>query len=289
MDDSEVPTLNEASMQTSNDICVEIRNVSKTYIKSSGKEKTHFHALENVNLQICKNEFIALLGPSGCGKTTLLKIIDGLIAPDSGQVLVDGKVISGPGLDRGFVFQQFLLLPWRDALGNVKFPLENDKTLTEEEKVDIARKYLSLVGLKGFERHYPHELSGGMQQRVGFARALVVDPKILLMDEPFGALDAMTREVLQLQILEITRQVNKTILFVTHDIDEAIILADRIIVMSCRPGKIREVVKVNLPNPRPKDVSLIRENPEFSKMRSHIWKILEGELVKSGAYQGCFK
>lgn len=260
---------------------VEVENVSKTFIKTSGKTKTTCHALNNANLKIREHEFIALLGPSGCGKTTLLRIIDGLITPDHGMVRIRGEPIKGPGLDRGFVFQQFLLLPWRDALSNVRFGLDSVTGMSDSDKTSLAKKYIDIVGLNGFEKHYPHELSGGMQQRLGFARALAVDPQILLMDEPFGALDAMTREVLQIQILEIAQKVHKTILFVTHDIDESVILADRVVVMTARPGRIKEEVEVNLPKPR--DVSKIRLMPEFAKLRTHIWKLLETELLQSNA------
>lgn len=262
-------------------VLVEINNVSKTFVKTSGKKKTKVQALDNATLKIREHEFIALLGPSGCGKTTLLRIIDGLITPDNGEVLIEGKPVKGPGLDRGFVFQQFLLLPWRDALGNVRFGLDSVRNMDEAKKNDLARKYIDMVGLAGFERHYPNELSGGMQQRLGFARALAVDPRILLMDEPFGALDAMTREVLQMQILEIAKKVQKTILFVTHDIDESVILADRVVVMSARPGRIREEVEVTLPKPR--DVTKIRKMPEFAELRTHIWTLLEAELMKTDA------
>jgi NitT/TauT family transport system ATP-binding protein len=262
-------------------VLVEINNVSKTFVKTSGKKKTKVQALDNATLRIREHEFIALLGPSGCGKTTLLRIIDGLITPDNGEVLIEGKPVRGPGLDRGFVFQQFLLLPWRDALGNVRFGLDSVRDMDEAKKNDLARKYIDLVGLAGFERHYPNELSGGMQQRLGFARALAVDPRILLMDEPFGALDAMTREVLQMQVLEIAKKVHKTILFVTHDIDESVILADRVVVMSARPGRIREEVEITLPKPR--DVTKIRKMPEFAELRTHIWALLEAELMKTDA------
>jgi len=261
--------------------CIETVNLSKTFTKRKGKDKSKVCVLDNISIKIKRNEFVCLLGPSGCGKTTLLKIINGLVKPDSGEVLIDGKRVVGPGLDRGFVFQQFLLLPWRDALGNVRFALDNSRALTKQQKEETARKYIKLVGLEGFEKHYPHELSGGMQQRIGFARALAVDPEILLMDEPFGALDAMTREILQVQILDVMSRLKKTIVFVTHDIDEAVVLADRILVMCSRPGRVKAELEVPLPRPRPNDISSIKKSPEFVETRAKIWKLLESELLQS--------
>ncbi len=212
-----------------------------------------------------------IIGPSGCGKTTLLKIIDGLIPSDGGQIFLDGKPISQPGPDRGVVFQEFRLFPWRRILENVEYGLEV-QGVAKEERREIAKKYIKLVGLSGFEKHYPGELSGGMQQRVGLARALTLNPKILLMDEPFGSLDAQTRERLQDEILNIWSKTKKTIIFVTHGIDEAIYLADRILVLTCAPSQIKEIIKIDLPRPRNKyDV---RALPKFSQYRKRLRKDL---------------
>ena len=219
------------------------------------------------------------MGPSGCGKTTLLDILAGLSQPDEGTCTIDGNPITGPGLDRGVVFQQYALLPWRTALHNVTFMLEAkefDKNLQEEH----AKKYLSLVGLSGFEDRYPHELSGGMKQRVAIARALAIEPEVLLMDEPFAAVDAQSREFLQTDLLKIAYTTHKTVVFITHSIDEAVFLADRVAVMTARPGVIKEIVDV--PIPREKRLTEdVKFTPEFVNVRRELWELIKEEVIKS--------
>jgi NitT/TauT family transport system ATP-binding protein len=228
-----------------------------------------------VSLQVRPREFVCVVGPSGCGKTTLLRLIDGLIEPDSGEILMDGRHAPKPGAHMGFVFQSFRLLPWRTVTHNVEFPLEVQNVPRAERK-RRAEQYLGLVGLKNFEDSYPHELSGGMQQRVGLARALALEPEALLMDEPFAALDAQTREVLQIELSRIWDQTNIAVVFVTHSLDEALFLADRIVLMGPRPGSVHEVLDVNLPRPRWEyDV---RAAPEFIDTRAHLWATLRGML-----------
>ncbi|MGI0084893.1 MAG: ABC transporter ATP-binding protein, partial [Nitrososphaerales archaeon] len=207
---------------------------------------------------------------------------NGLIQPDSGQVIFNGKRVTSPPPKMGFVFQQFGLLPWRSVIKNVEFGLEL-RNVPQEERKEIAEKYIGLVGLSGFENHYVHEISGGMQQRVGLARALTIDPDVLLMDEPFASVDMQTREILQKQLLEIIKgAVRKTTLFVTHNIDEAIYLSDEIILLSTRPGQVKDVISVNLPPERWKyDV---RQHPEYLKLRDRIWKFLESEIMEKGVF-----
>jgi NitT/TauT family transport system ATP-binding protein len=254
---------------------VEIKNVSHRFTKGSGKEMTETQAVCNANLDVEKEEFLVMLGPSGCGKTTLLRLIDGLIKPTEGEILVEGKPVTGPGFDRAVVFQSMNLLPWRNTFQNVVFGLEV-KGISDEEKKSTAQKYIDMVGLSGFENHYPHELSGGMQQRVGIARALAVNPKILLMDEPFGYLDALTRMSLQVELLEITSKHKKTVIFITHDLDESIFLGDRVVLMSCRPGRITDIFPIDLPRPRPGHD--IRNTEQFQSIRARIWDKLKEEL-----------
>jgi NitT/TauT family transport system ATP-binding protein len=210
---------------------------------------TQLVALDGVNLQVMDGEFVAIVGPSGCGKTTFLSVVDGLIAATGGRVLVDGEVVTRPGPDRAVVFQDASLLPWRTVLGNVRYGLECLGARGGEADAR-AGKLIALVGLSGFEHHYPHELSGGMQQRVGIARALVHEPALLLMDEPFAALDAQTRTLLHGQLQEIWTETKKTILFVTHSVGEAVRLADRIVVLHAHPGRIRREIPVQLAHPR---------------------------------------
>lgn len=230
-------------------------------------------ALDTVNFEIQEGEFVAFVGPSGCGKTTMLRIIQGLESASSGEILIDGKTVNGPGHDRSFVFQQYGLLPWLTAGDNLDFALQA-KGITEPARKEAIKRALELVGLKGFADHYPHQLSGGMQQRIGIARALAVEPDMLLMDEPFGALDALTREVLQNEMLQLTERMKKTVLFVTHSVDEAVCLADRVVVMSPRPGRIREIVLIDIPRPRTALGALIREMPEYVHKRHLIWNLL---------------
>ena len=223
------------------------------------------------------SEFISLVGPSGCGKTTFLRILDGLIPHDDGEILLDGKAVIKPGPDKGFVFQESSLLPWRTVLDNVILGLELQGVDNRKARKK-AERYIALVGLAGFERHYPHELSGGMQQRVNLARALIVDPQVLLMDEPFASLDAQTREIMQAELLKMWNQTKKTVIFVTHQIEEAIYLSDRVVVFSARPAKIREIVKVDIARPRSLNV---KRNKEFLDLADHVWSIIQEEVLKS--------
>lgn len=246
---------------------LEVRRLSKIFFEQNDPHKPGLVALYNISLAIRKNEFVSLLGPSGCGKTTLIRIIAGLLTADRGEVLVNSQVVNSPGRDRCMVFQQFGLLPWRTVMSNVEFGLEIDGVPREERRT-LAEKYLELVGLKGFENYYPHQISGGMQQRVGIARALSKKPEILLMDEPFGAVDAQTREQLQEELLKIWAQTENTVVFVTHSIDEAIYLSDRVVVMQARPGRIKEEVTIDLPRPRWEGD--IKADPRFAQLRAHL-------------------
>jgi ABC-type nitrate/sulfonate/bicarbonate transport system ATPase subunit len=246
---------------------LEVRQLSKVFFEQNDPSRPGLVALYNISLAIKKNEFVSLLGPSGCGKTTLIRIIAGLIPADKGEIRVDGRTVTAPGQDRCMVFQQFGLLPWRTVVNNVEFGLEIDG-MPRDERRTIAQKYLELVGLKGFEDYYPHQISGGMQQRVGIARALSKKPEILLMDEPFGAVDAQTREQLQEELLKIWAQTDTTVVFVTHSIDEAIYLSDRVVVMQARPGRIKEEVAVDLPRPRWEGD--VKADPRFAQLRAHL-------------------
>ena len=238
------------------------------------RTNTRLMALGGVNLKIMDGEFVSIVGPSGCGKTTFLSVVDGLIAATSGRILVDGKVVTKPGPDRAVVFQDASLLPWRTVLRNVLYGLECLGVKAREAK-ERAAHFIEMVGLSGFEHHYPYELSGGMQQRVNLARALVMDPKILLMDEPFASLDAQTREVMQEELLRIWVQANKTVLFVTHQIDEAIYLSDRIVVFSGRPGHVKEIIPVAIE--RPRRLAVKRET-RFHQIEDRIWSLIEEDV-----------
>jgi ABC-type nitrate/sulfonate/bicarbonate transport system ATPase subunit len=248
-------------------------DVSKRFTLRVDGEVHHVQALERVSFTVRDGEIVALIGPSGCGKTTALRVAMGLDPASSGRVAVDGREVKGCGHDRGMVFQHAELLPWLSALQNVKFGLEM-KGLRGGVLNDTAMKYLELVGLTDSRNRRPHQLSGGMKQRVGIARALAIDPKVLLMDEPFGALDAQTRESMQAELLEIHARTKKTILFVTHDLDEAVLIADRIVVM--QNGRVQEIMTVPLARPRP-DLGLVRGLPAFSDTRYKVWRALHGE------------
>jgi NitT/TauT family transport system ATP-binding protein len=247
-----------------------VRNLVKRFPVSGGPPLL---ALDGVNLSIERGEFVAFVGPSGCGKTTLLRIIQGLEAASGGEILIDGKPISGPGHDRGFVFQQYGLLPWMTATENIGFALQA-KGVPADKHDELSSRVLETVGLEGFGSRYPHQLSGGMQQRVGIARALAIEPDMLLLDEPFGALDALTREVLQNEMLDLSERMGKTILFVTHSVDEAVYLADRVVVMSPRPGRIREIVPINLERPRAQLGEKLRDTREYAEKRRSLWEHL---------------
>ncbi len=250
---------------------VTIKNVEKTF--SNKEEKTSFTVFNDINLTINKGEFLSLLGPSGCGKSTLLNIIAGLDKATNGVVTVGSKEIHGPGPDRGVVFQEAALMPWLTVLENVMFGLKKQK-LSKGETEKKALEYLKLVHLSKFVGSYPHELSGGMKQRVSIARALAMDPEILLMDEPFGALDEQTRSMLHKEVQFIWEQTGKTIIFVTHNIRESVLLSDRIVLMGTRPGGIIQEFKVDLPRPRKPS------SPDFLKIEEDIMALLAGEIEK---------
>jgi NitT/TauT family transport system ATP-binding protein len=253
---------------------IAIRDLTKVYPDPDAD--TEVTALDRISLDIRPGEFISLIGPSGCGKTTLLKIIDGLIPYDSGDVLVDGQKVVGPGRERAVVFQSFALLPWRTVEDNIAFGLEL-RGIRGAEAKEIIGRYVAMVGLRGFEKRYPNQLSGGMQQRVGLARALAVNPRILLMDEPFGALDAQTRNLLQADLERIWEEDQKTVIFVTHAMDEAVFLSDRVVILSPRPGRLHEIVDIDLPRPRGDE---IRKHPRFAELTNYIWEALRGMIVR---------
>jgi NitT/TauT family transport system ATP-binding protein len=253
-------------------ICVD--NITVAYPQAGSNQ--HLVALWKLSLNIEEGEFVTVVGPSGCGKTTLLNVIAGLVRPIEGQVLIDGQPVVKPGPDRAVVFQDYALFPWRTVWNNVKYGLEEQPHL--RRKADIrVEEAIKLVGLWGFEQAYPRELSGGMKQRVGLARALVAEPKILLMDEPFAAVDAMTREVMQEEFARIVARTGKTVLFITHSIDEAVRLGDRVVVATTRPGRIRAVIPISLRRPREYDV---KADPEYVRLREHVWGLLRGEAAE---------
>jgi NitT/TauT family transport system ATP-binding protein len=257
---------------------LEAQNIGLAYVQP--RTNTQLVALDGVDLAVMEGEFVAIVGPSGCGKTTFLSVVDGLIAATGGRVLVDGEVVTRPGPDRAVVFQDASLLPWRTVLRNVGYGLECLGVAAPEAR-KRAQQLISLVGLAGFEQHYPHELSGGMQQRVNLARALVVDPKILLMDEPFASLDAQTRELMQEELTRIWSKAKKTVLFITHQIDEAIYLADRVVVFSGRPGKVKDSITVDIERPRPIGV---KRQARFHALEDRIWGLIEDNVnVRDGS------
>jgi NitT/TauT family transport system ATP-binding protein len=255
-----------------------IRNVTKAYRARGGKVDTL--ALDDVSLTAAEGEFVSILGPSGCGKSTLLNCIAGLVPYDSGDILVDGVSVQGPGLERAVVFQHASLLPWRTAERNVLYGMELQCQLPKAKRRERCAWAIELVGLTGFEHHYPYELSGGMQQRINLARALATSPKVLLMDEPFGALDAMTKQYLQQELVKISAVTGHTVVFITHDISEAVFLSDRVVVMSPRPGRIRKIVRVDRPKQR--DLSFKREQ-YFQDLRNELWDLLEGSPASDPA------
>jgi NitT/TauT family transport system ATP-binding protein len=233
-------------------------------------------AFRNVELNVRSNEVLCIVGPSGCGKTTLLRCIGGLLAPSSGHVLIDGQTVSSPRPGVAIVFQHFGLLPWKTVENNVAFGLKI-AGVSRQQLAERVEHYIRLVGLAGFENQYPYQLSGGMQQRVGLARALAIHPEILLMDEPFASVDAQTREVLQEELLRLHERERKTMVFITHSIDEALILGDRVAVMATRPGRVKEVLSVNFA--RPRDPAAVRAEPRYTEMRNHIWEELRPSVV----------
>ncbi len=248
------------------------RNVNLTFRPPN---RGPVRALQSFDIEINEGEFLSIVGPSGCGKSTFLNVLLGLIKPDSGELSVRGKPVTGPGSDRAMVFQEFGLLPWRTAQSNIELGLELKK-IPAEKRHSMSSRLIDLVGLSGFEAHYPHELSGGMKQRVGIARALATDPEVLLMDEPFAALDAQTRDLMQAELLRVWRTARKTVLFVTHQIDEAIYLSDRVMVMSKRPGRAKRIFDIDLPRPREYEM---RVTPQFNELKLEIWNTLKDEIV----------
>ena len=249
----------------------------KLQVSHLGKTFGDLRALQDINLAVERGEFIALVGPSGCGKTTFLRIVAGLEPASSGEVALDGRAVRGPGVDRGFVFQSDNLLPWRTVFANAIIGREVAGHVGPAER-QRTMELLKLVGLEGFEHYHPRQLSGGMRQRVNLARALAIDPEILLMDEPFSSLDAQTREIMQTELMRIWEDGRKTVLFVTHQIDEAVFLADRVLVFARRPGRLRESVAIELPRPR----SLaIKRTVEFVRYVDHIWRLIEDDVRAS--------
>lgn len=260
-------------------VYLRLTNVSKTY--KVGNDSVE--AVKEVSLEVEKGEFISLVGPSGCGKSTVLHMIAGIIDVTSGSIEVNGRPINGPGPDRGLMLQEHALLPWRTVLGNICFALEA-KNVPPAQRVSIAQRYIDMVGLRGFEHKYPHQLSGGMKQRVSLCRILAYDPDILLMDEPFANLDAQTKYIMEEELLQLHRKMKKTIVFVTHDINEAILLSNRIVVMTARPGKIKSIIDIDFKSKA--ETQQIRSMPEFTKLHDYIWSMLRDEVLRSMWQEG---
>ena len=254
-----------------------IQGVSRTFTSHKG---TSTQALLPVDFDVKENDFVTILGPSGCGKSTMLRIAAGLDFPTTGQVLLDGNVVDGPGADRGMVFQSYTLFPWLTVAQNIRFGLR-EKGVSEALQKERSDYFIAKVGLRGFENHFPKQLSGGMQQRTAIARALANDPKILLMDEPFGALDNQTRVLMQELLLGIWEAEHKTVMFVTHDIDEAIFMANRVAVFSARPGRIKADIPVNLPHPRHYTV---KTSPEFMELKARLTEEIRAEALAAAAH-----
>lgn len=246
---------------------------SKSFPSRDGRSSVL--VVDRLNLTIAEQEFVCILGPSGCGKTTILHMLAGLVRPDEGTVTIGGQPVAGPGRDRGMVFQDFALLPWADAVTNIAFGLEL-RGVARDERLQRARALAAAVGLAGFEQHFPRELSGGMQQRVSLARALAIEPSILLMDEPFGALDAQTRRGLQDDLLKLHGTERRTVVFVTHSVDEAVRLGDRIVLLSSRPARASEIIEVGLPRPRPPGLGV---DPRFVEMKELLWTRLRNQAT----------
>ena len=243
------------------------------------REEREFLAFADVSLKVADGEFVCVVGPSGCGKTTLLNVVAGLLRYDEGILRIRGALVNGPGVSRAVVFQQPSLLPWRTVTGNVRYGMEMQRHFDETTMRERADHFIKLVGLSGFEARFPSELSGGMQQRANLARALATDPEVLLMDEPFAALDAQTREFMQSELLKIWTKQKKTVLFITHQIDEAVYLADRVVVMGTRPGRIKREFAVPLARPR---ALSIKRDPAFLKLNDDIWRLIEEEAARIG-------
>jgi NitT/TauT family transport system ATP-binding protein len=250
---------------------------AKLAVRGLTKYYDDLEVLSNIDVDIADGEFVSIVGPSGCGKTTFLRIVDGLEPFDNGSVSIDGRIVTKPGPDRAFVFQADSLQPWRTVWSNAAIGLEIQGRLSSGERTHLG-ELLELVGLKGFEKYYPRQLSGGMRQRVNLARALAVHPEVLLMDEPFAALDAQTREIMQTELLRIWSAARSTVLFITHQIDEAVYLSDRVLVFGRRPGRIQEDIRIDLP--RPRDPS-IKRTPPFTEYVGHIWSLIESAVRES--------
>ncbi|MCQ9615736.1 ABC transporter ATP-binding protein [Paenalcaligenes niemegkensis] len=255
-----------------------IRSVTKIFAGTRGAQPTT--ALQPTSLEVAEQDFITVLGPSGCGKSTLLRLVAGLETPTEGEILLDGARVEGPGADRGVVFQNYTLFPWLTVRQNICFGLR-EKGLSATEQKEISESYIESVGLRGFESHYPKQLSGGMQQRVAIARAMANDPKILLLDEPFGALDNQTRVIMQELLLGVWEKHRKTVIFVTHDIDESIFMANRVAVFTARPGRIKADIAVELPYPRHYTV---KTSPEFTELKARLTEEIRAESLAAAAY-----
>lgn len=265
---------NDASITTP---AIELKGIRKTFVLSEDKNAQKVLALDGIDLTINLGEFMTIIGPSGCGKTTLLRIMASLATADEGEVIVAGKAVTEPGIGRAMVFQTFGLFPWKTVIDNVMFPLTVRKFPAAQAR-EIAMVQIKQVGLEKFTNAFPHQLSGGMQQRVGLARALSTGADILLMDEPFGAIDAQTRELMQEELMRIWQEEQKTVVFITHDLDEAVLLADRVLLMSRGPGRVREIIPADLPRPRT-DYD-VRAHEEFIRVRAHLWHELRHDLIE---------
>jgi NitT/TauT family transport system ATP-binding protein len=258
-----------------------------TKLEARGVSLEHFHertqqylaVLDGIDLAVYQGELVAIVGPSGCGKTTFLNAVDGLIKATDGEIRVDNRPVTGPGPDRALVFQNDSLFPWRTVLRNVTYGLELQGKLTRQAMTERALGLIDLVGLEGFVEHYPHELSGGMRQRVNIARALAMEPELLLCDEPFAALDAQTREFMQVELIKILSRTRTTALFITHQINEAIFLADRVVVFSARPAHIKDIIAIDLP---PERTLELKHQAAFVELERRVWRLIEEEAVKTG-------
>jgi NitT/TauT family transport system ATP-binding protein len=256
---------------------LDARQVSLTHINERTRQS--LEVLRHIDLTVSEGELVTIVGPSGCGKTTFLNAVDGLVRLSGGRIEVDGRLVDGPGPDRAFVFQHDCLFPWRTVAGNVSYGLELQGRLSRPEIGERANAIIDLVGLSGFAQHYPHELSGGMRQRVNIARALVMQPQLLLLDEPFAALDAQTREFMQVELLKILGRARITALFITHQINEAIFLSNRVAVFSARPATIKEIIDIDLPDSR---ALTIKHEPRFVELEKRVWRLIEEEAVRTG-------
>jgi NitT/TauT family transport system ATP-binding protein len=256
---------------------IEVSSISHSFIREDGSS---LPVIDNVSMQVERGTFVSLLGPSGCGKTTLLRIMDGLIPQQRGNIRIDGQVVRKPVANRAMVFQEFNLMPWRTAAQNIDFAQEA-QGVGAKERAERTRQALSMVGLDNFANYYPHQLSGGMKQRVGIARALSVSPDYIFMDEPFGALDPQIREIMQIDLLKLLERDKKTVVLVTHSIEEAIFLSDKIVMFSARPGRILTTIDIDLPHPRWENEEELKASPAFVQYRQEIWRLLKKEIARS--------